>query len=515
MSSMAVLNLESLPGEVTELHQIIRTLHAALSETQAQFENLKQQILALRRAQFGQSSERIEGQAELFVEPVTVPVPPKVTEKITYERTQPGRPALPKDLPRVRLEYDLPAEDKQCSCCGGALGRIGEDTSEQLDYIPARLQVVVHARQKYACRCGGNGVKTAQMPEQPLPKSNASANLLSHLLVSKYQDHLPLARLERIFGRHGVPIARQTLCDWVLGSTELASVLSEALKRHVLAAPKIHADDTIVPLLDRDKNRTVQARAWAYVGAGARLAPDGRWLEHPTAVVYEFTDTRRGEHAQAFLKGYQGYLQADAFAGFNALYAEGKIVEVGCWAHARRKVFEIAAAQPEHPDSLAHQALAWIGSLYEIERTIKDDPPDKKREVRQREAVPRLAEFRTWLEAHLRALLPKSPLGGAFHYALGNWSALTRYPQDGILDIDNNLCERTMRPIAVGRKNWLFAGSPRGGRAAAIAYSLIETCKFHDIEPFTYLADVLKRLPSHPINRISELLPFNWKKAQQ
>jgi len=512
MTSALALNLESLPTEVHECHQIIRLIYAALSVQQAQYESLKQQILNLRRAHFGQSAERMMAQPELFTEPVTIPVPPVVTETISYERAKAGRPALPKDLPRIRLEYDLPEADKACTCCGGELEKIGEETSEQLDYIPAQLQVITHARQKYACRCGSSGVKTAELPAQPLPKSNASANLLSHVLVSKYQDHLPLNRLERIFQRNGMAISRSTLCDWVLGSTELLSVLTDQLKQHVLAAPRIHADDTILPLQVPEKKRTVQARAWAYVGAG-HIEQEGKWIEHPAAVVYEFTDSRRGEHVQRFLKGYQGYLQADAYAGFDALYTGGTILEVGCWAHARRKFFDIAAAQPQ-PIGLAHEALAWIGSLYDIERTIKDDPPDKKREVRQREAVPRLTEFRTWLEAHLRTLLPRSPLAGAFGYTLSNWTALTRYPGNGILEIDNNLCERAMRPIAIGRKNWLFAGSERGGRAAAIAYSLIQTCVFHDIEPFAYLADILKRLPSHQINRVSELLPFNWKKAQ-
>ncbi|MGH7948171.1 MAG: IS66 family transposase [Candidatus Binataceae bacterium] len=510
MISVPTFNLESLPTEVPELHQIIRALCSALGESQAQFESLKQQVLNLRRAHFGQSAERTMAQPELFTEPVTVPVPPVVTETITYERAKAGRPALPKDLARVRMEHDLPEADKACTCCGGDLERIGEETSEQLDYIPAQLQVITHARAKYACRCGSSAVKTAELPAQPLPKSNASANLLAHVLVSKYQDHLPLNRMERIFARNGVAISRSTLCDWVLGSTELLSVLTGALTRHVLASPRIHADDTIVPLQVPEKKRTVQARAWAYVGAG-HVAQEGQWIEHPAAVVYEFTDSRRGEHVQRFLKGYQGYLQADAYAGFDALYVGGAILEVGCWAHARRKFFDIAATQPT---GLAHEALAWIGSLYEIERTIKDDSPDKKREIRQREALPRLTEFRTWLQAHLRTLLPRSPLAGAFGYTLSNWTALTRYPQAGILEIDNNLCERAMRPIAIGRKNWLFAGSERGGRAAAIAYSLIQTCTLHDIEPFAYLADILKRLPSHKIKRVSELLPFNWKKAQ-
>jgi len=257
----------------------------------------------------------------------------------------------------------------------------------------------------------------------------------------------------------------------------------------------------------------VQARLWAYLGAGSRLDTQGQWIEHPAAVYYEFTDDRRGEHVGKMLGGYSGYLQADAYAGFNALYEGGRIVEVGCWAHARRKFFEIAEAAPKDTRTSAHEALDWIGRLYAIEAQIRDKPPDEKQRTRQERSLPVLGGLRAWLEATLRAVLPRSPTAGAIGYALSNWSALTRYVESGILDIDNNACERAIRPIALGRKNWLFAGSDRGGRAAAIAFSLIQTCKLHGIEPFAYLADVLRRLPSHPINRVTELLPLRRQPA--
>jgi transposase len=505
MSSPAI-DLQMLPDDVGALKQMVVDLAA-------QLESLKQQFLVLRRAHFGASSEQFAGQAELFAERLSLPVPPVQTETVTYERARRGRPALPKDLPRLRVEYDLTSEEKASF---DALERIGEETSETLDYIPARLQVIEHVRAKYAARRKGEEertVLTAPMPPAPLPKSNASPKLLSHVLVSKYADHLPLNRIEGIFRRQGVELARSTLCDWVLGSTELLAVLYEALKAHMLAAPKIHADDTLLPLQDRERNRTVQARLWAYLGAGARLDEHGQWIAHPAAAYYEFTDDRRAERVSGVLGGYSGYLQADAYAGFNALYASGKILEVGCWAHARRKFFEIAEAAPKDTRIAAHEALDWIGQLYALESEIREEPPDKKRQIREEKALPVLTDLRAWLEAALRAVLPRSPTAGAIGYALSNWGALTRYVESGILDIDNNACERAIRPIALGRKNWLFAGSDRGGRAAAIAFSLIQTCKLHGVEPFAYLADVLRRLPSHPINRVAELLPFRWQPA--
>jgi transposase len=509
MTSIATLNLESLPSELEASHQIIHALAAALTDSNAQLESLKQQIANLRRAQFGASAEHLAGQGELFIDPVSgLPVPAAKSETITYERAKRGRPALAKDLPRVRVDYDLSDTEKAPF---EELQRIGEETSETLDYIPARLQVIEHVRAKYAATRKDDGkrtVLTAAMPPAPLPKSNASAGLLAHVLVSKYADHLPLNRIESIFKRQGAILPRSTLCDWVLGSTELLGCLYEALKSHVLAAPKIHADDTILPLIEAGRGRTVQARLWAYLGAGARRDGEGPWVEHPAAVFYEFTDDRRGVHVQRMLKDYAGYLQADAYAGFNALFDTGRILEVGCWAHARRKFFEIAEAAPKDMRTAAHEALDWIGRLYAIETEIREEPPDKKARHREQSARPLLTEFRLWLEGSLRTLLPKSPTAGAIGYALSNWAALNRYTDSGILDIDNNACERAMRPVALGRKNFLFVASDRGGRAAAIAYSLIQTCKLHAIEPFAYLTDVLRRLPAHPINRVAELLPF-------
>jgi transposase len=504
-SAPLVVDRTALPDEVEALKDIIVDLAS-------QLESLKSQVLALRRAHYGRSCEQLSGQAELFGETVSLPLPAVQTQTVSYERPRRGRPTLPKDLPRIRVDYDLSEAEKARY---EELTRIGEEVSETLDYIPAKLQVIEHVRAKYAARVkdGESTVVTAAMPPAPLPKANASANLLAYVLVSKYHDHLPLNRIERIFARQGVELSRSTLCDWVMGSSELLEALYQALKAHMLASPKLHADDTIVALVEQGRGPSVRARLWAYLGAGARLNEQDQWIEHPAAVLYEFTDDRRGEHVQRMLSGYSGYLQADAYSGFDALYAGGRIVEVGCWAHARRKFFDIAQAAPKDSASVARQALEWIGRLYLIEAALKEHPPDAKRQVRIEQAGPLLSEFRTWLEVSLRGLLPKSPTAGAIGYALSHWQALTRYLDSGILDIDNNACERAMRPVAVGRKNWLFVASQRGGRAAAIAFSLIQTCKLHGVEPYAYLADVLRRLPSHPSNRVAELLPFNWKPA--
>ena len=501
VKALATLDLEQLPNEVEPLQQMVRALAAEYKTTLERLESLTQQVLELRRRTFGASSEQLARQPDLFAERVTLPLPPVRTETVTYERRERGRPRLPKDLPRERIEYTLCESECVCGSCARSLKRIGEEISEQLDFVPARLKVLEHARVKYACKCE-TGVVTAPMPAQPLPKSNASPNLLAHVLVSKYQDHLPLNRQERLFARHGIELARSTLCGWVLGSAELLNVLMMPLTAHVLTAPKIHVDDTVVPLLDPARSRTTQARAWVYVGEG----PD-----HPAGALFAFTENRKGEHVQTFLQDYRGYIQADAYAAFDKLYASGERIEVACWAHARRKFFEVA--QNQKPPSLAHTAIEFIGSLYDIERALKDEPPDKKQRVRDAQAVPILHDFRGFLEGSLIGLLPKSPTAGAIQYALSNWTALTRYTERGFLDIDNNKVERAIRPLALGRNNWLFVGSARGGEAAATVLSLVETCKLHGVEPYHYLADVLKRLPSHPINRVAELLPFHWKAA--
>jgi transposase len=490
-----------------------------------QLETLQQQFLTLRRMHFGATSERLAGQAELFTGTVSVPVPaPPELETVSYKRAQSnGRPSLPKDLPRQRIDYDLSETEKAEF---DTVAQIGEEVSETLEYTPPVLTVIEHARAKYRCEKDGEStIRTAAAEPSPLPKSNAGAGLLAHVLVSKYQDHLPLNRQERMFGRHNVPLSKTTLCDWTLGAADLLERLIAPLTAHVLAAAVVGADDTTLQLAQsgagagtgvrRGKTRT--ARLWAYQcgrfksdpGGGFKPDPGGGWAAHAPAVMFDFTESREGLHPLRVLGGYAGYLQADAYAGFDALFRAGRIIEVACWAHARRKFFEVAKSQPT--PGLAHEALRFIAALYAIESEIREQTPAERLRVRQLRSVPLLANFKVWLDAHGPKLLPKSLLGNAFAYALANWAALNRYTECGILEPDNNAVERAIRPIALGRNNWLFAGSVRGGRAAATILSLIETAKLNGIDPFAYLRDVLARINSHRVDRLAELLPFNWQ----
>lgn len=332
-------------------------------------------------------------------------------------------------------------------------------------------------------------------------------------MVSKYADGLPLARQEKIFERHGVAISRTTLCDWTLGSTEKLAVLMPALKRHVLGAPMLFADDTTLKLVEEGRRRTRTARLWAYISDGALPDADGRWRHYPRAAYFEFTTTREAVHPTRFLQEYRGYLQADDYSGYHATFRTGRVEHCLCWAHVRRRYFDIVSQPGASP--LAHDALAFIGAIYRIEAQLKHAPADERRAVRQEQTVPLLGQFYDWLRAHQPSLLPRSALGQAFAYTLSNWPALLRFTGDGILAPDSNLIERSIRPVAVGRKAWLFAGSGRGGDAAAVAFSLIESCKLADVEPYAYLRDVLQRLDEHRMDRLHELLPFNWKPARE
>ena len=502
---LALLHIADLPHDVTAIQSIALEQNRIARQLWEQLEILKHQVAQFARARFGASSEQLPGQAELFVETVTVPVPPPAPGTTVAGHVRRGRPALPKDLPRERIEYDLTDAEKAEF---DRLERIGEEVSETLDYTPAKLTVIEHVRIKYACRKDGEStIRTAFAQPSPLPKSNASAGLLAQIGVVTFVDHMPLNRQEAVYKRHGIVLPRATLCEWKLGTAELLQVLLPPLKKHLLAAPRVHSDDTTMPLQEAGRGSTKTARLWGYLGAGQRQE-NGLWVDHPPAVLFEFAESREAIHPLTFLADYQGYLHADACSGYSALYRTGRVIEVGCWAHCRRRFFEIAKIQ-KTPGLAAH-ALAWIARLYAIEATIKDMAPDHKHLVRQAEAVPLLHDLRCWLDSHFLNLLPQSPLAQAFGYALRNWDALVRYTDSGVLQPDNNAMERAIRPIAVGRSNYLFAGSVRGGRAAATMYSLLGTAKLNGLNPYAWLKDVLTRLPSHPSNRVTELLPLAW-----
>jgi transposase len=507
MRALPALDIETLPRDVDALLGVIADLHGQYNTI---LESLQLSLAKLRRLHFGTSSERLAAQGELFSDTVNVPLPPDELQSISYQRPKSkGRPRLPADLPRTRIEYDLTEDEKSQF---ERLTRIGEQVSETLDFTPAKLTVIEHARAKYRCEKDGEAtIRVAAAEPSPIPKSNASAGLLAHVLVSKYADGLPLNRQEHIFRRHGVELSRATLCDWILGSTERLKLLWALLKEHVLAAPVIFSDDTTLDLIVGGRGQARTARMWAYVSAGHTQDVQECWHDYPRAACFEFTETREALHPTRFLADYNGYLQADDYAGYHATFRTGRVTHVACWAHSRRRFHDIVKTQST--PGLAHEALRFIAKLYEIEARGRDLPPDKRLEMRATETVPLLSEFKRWLEAHYPQLLPQGPLAQAFGYVLSNWQALHRFTENGSLAPDTNLVERTLRPIATGRKAWLFAGSMRGGHAAAIAFSLIETCKLNRVEPFAYLKDVLGRINSHRVDRLRELLPFNWTPA--
>lgn len=414
------------------------------------------------------------------------------------ENGKPGRRPLPDHLPRL-VQKILPQEAAG-PACGGELKPLGEDVAEMLEYAPAHFQVIRQVRPKLACsRC--DQIVQAAAPSRPIARGLAGPGLLAHVLVSKYGDHRPLYRQAEIYAREGVELERATLADWVGGASQLLTPLVEALRRHVMSAAKLHADDTPVPVLAPGLGRTKTGRLWTYV-RDDRPAGDTT----PPAVWFAYSPDRKGEHPQGHLRCFQGTLQADGYAGFNGVYESGRIREAACWAHVRRKFYDIQVA---HQSPIAQEALQRIGALYGIEDEIRGRPPNQRRAIRQTRTRPLGESFRAWLETCLGKLSKKSDTTAAVKYALSRWEALTRYVDDDGLEIDNNAAERALRAVALGRKHYLFAGSDRGGERVAAVYSLIGTAKLNGIDPEKYLREVLARIADHPVNRIEELLPWN------
>jgi len=369
-----------------------------------------------------------------------------------------------------------------------------------LEYIPANFKVIRHVRPKYACdKC--NHVVEAPAPSRIIARGMAGPGLIAHVLISKYADHCPLYRQSEIYAREGVELDRSALADWVGAASQLMDPLVDALRKHLLAADKIHADDTPVPVLAPGRGKTKTGRLWTYV-RDERTAG----ITTPPAVWFAYSPDRKGEHPRLHLKNYEGALQADAYSGFGHLYEGGRICEVACWAHARRKFHEIHAV---HPSPITTEALERIGALYKIEEDVRGKPTELRRAARQSRSKPLLDELQSWLEKSLRTLSTKSDTATAIRYALSRWRALTRYTDDGLLEIDNNPAERALRCVSIGRKNYLFAGSDSGGERAAAIYSLVGTARLNGLDPEFYLREVLTRIADHPINRIDELLPWN------
>jgi transposase len=484
---------------------------ATLSSRASEIERLSLLVEKLQRMLFGAKSEKVLRQIEQLefqledlqaasaIEEARA-VPP--TERPASAK--PFRRPLPEHLPR-EVHTHLPGHEA-CPDCGGRLRELGEDVAEMLEYVRACFKVIRHVRPKLSCDACDRIVQ-APAPSRPIDRGLAGPGLLAHVLVSKYADHQPLYRQSEIYAREGVDLDRSTLAGWVGATSDLLAPLVEAVRDQVMSASKLHADDTPVPVLAPGNGRTKTGRLWTYVRddrpSGDMTAP---------AVWFAYSPDRKGENPRQHLKHYRGALQADAYAGFQHLYENGTIVEVACWAHARRKFHEIHIA---HPLPTTSEAIERVAALYAIEAEIRGSTPEIRKSIRQARAKPLLDSMRTWLEATLAKLSRKSDTAAAIRYALSRWRALTRYLDNGQLEIDNNAAERALRVVALGRKNFLFAGSNAGGERAAAIYSLLGSAKLNGFDPEIYLQHVLERIADHPISRINELLPWNLSLPSQ
>ena len=508
------------------LHEVTAALEAVCRERDAikaerdsaaaEVEKLQAIISQLRRAQFGPRSEKLDpDQLQLGLETAEEalgaveagmakdePSPPR------QDRQPPrrNRGALPPHLPRVEVVVDV--EDKRCPCCGGALHVIGEDVSEMLDVVPAQYQVRVIRRPRYGCRGCGEAVVQAPAPERALTGGMATEGLLAQVLVAKYADHLPLYRQAQIFARNGIDLDRSTLANWVGRACWWLRPLAELLSSSILSSSKLFADDTPVAVLDPGRGRTKTGRLWVYA------RDDRPWGgTAPPAVAYRYSEDRKGVRPAGHLAGFAGMLQVDGYSGFNQVGAAGAVQLAFCWAHVRRKFFEFHHATQS---PIAAEALRRIAELYAIEERVRGRPPDERRRVRQEESGPLVEALKAWFEHQLGRLSAKSALATAMRYPLRHWQGLTLFLEDGRVEIDSNTVEREIRPVALGRKNHLFAGSDSGAESWAIAASLIQTAKLNEVEPFAYLRDVLERMVSGrtKANDLATLLPWTWKAAQ-
>ena len=495
--------IDALDQQITSLDQTLCSKDREILYRQAKIDQLTHEMAVLKRWKFGRSREQQgAAQASLLDETIDADIaaieqelqdlaPPDKAAK--EPRQQPKRAALPPELPRVELHHE--PDSTTCSC-GCQLKRIGEDVSEKLDYTPGVLTVQRHVRGKWTCsEC--QTLTQAPVPAQIIDKGLPTSGLLAQVLVAKYSDHLPLYRQETIFGRSGYPIARSTLAQWVGVCGVQLQPLVDALKIAMLQSAVLHADETSVAMLKPGNKKTHRAYLWAY-------APGA--FEDLKAVVYDFCESRAGEHARAFLGDWSGALVCDDFSGYKASFGAA-ITEVGCMAHARRKFFDLHVS---NKSEIAQQALTTIGQLYEVEREVKHLSADERGRIRKDKSKPLVDALHQWMLLQRQRVTDSTAIAKALDYSLKRWVALTRFVEDGRLPIDNNWIENQIRPIAIGRGNWLFAGSLRAGQRAAAVMSLIQSAKLNGHDPYAYLKDVLARLPTQKNSRIDELLPHNW-----
>jgi transposase len=498
-------DIESLPDDPVLLKKL-------LAERDAKIAYLTEMFRLAQHKQFGKSAEGYPGQGELFneVEELIAELEIAETEKesITYERKKPVRKPLPKDLPREVVIHDIAEEDKRCHGCGHDLHKMGEDKSEKLEFIPAQVKVVEHVRPKYSCRhCEQHAIKVeikqAPVPTSPIPKSFATASLLSQIITSKYQYGLPLYRQESMFKQYGIDLSRQTMSGWILKSADLLKALYEKLHKILLQQNVIQADETTLKVIESDKSKCYM---WLY--CTGTDSPENNHTDTPNIVLYDFHESRASQCAIDFLQGHSGYLQVDGYQGYAATDAS----LAGCWAHARRKFKEadIAQSKGKPKAGKATWAMNHIKKVYRIETLIKDKTPVEKQAYREEHATPLLEEYKTWLDKSIQQVPPKSALGKALAYSLNQWPKLIRYLEDGELNIDNNRAERAIKPFVIGRKNWLFSNTANGAHASSILYSLVETAKANDLIPFDYLHHIIDVLSERQDDKtLDELLPWN------
>jgi transposase len=501
-----------MPILAADLPDDVDALKRMILDAKDEIETLKLQIAKLRRQTFGRSSEKVAAeieQLELALGALEADRAEreaqdehKTAQGPSREKRKPVRKPLPDHLPRETVVHEGPCA---CPACGGSLSKLGEDVTEILE-VTKQFKVIRHVRPKLSCR-SCETISQPPMPSQPIARGLAGPGLLAHVLIGKYCDHLPLYRQSEMFARDGIDLDRSTLAGWVGQCAALMRPLIDALAKDVMASSVLHGDDTPVPVLDPGRGKTKEGRLWAYVR-------DERPHAGPTppAAIYFYSPDRKGERPQTHLKDFTGVLHADGYAGFNRLFESGRIAEAACWAHARRKFFDVFEATKS---PIAEEALARIRALYDIEEDISGRPAVERARRRQADSKPKLEALRAWAEATLPKLSGKSDLAKAFRYMLSRWESLNRFLDDGRLQIDNNEAERAMRGVALGRKNYLFAGSDRGGERAAAIYALVETAKLNGLNPEEYLRDVLARIADHPVNRIAELLPWNWAAQKQ
>jgi transposase len=510
------LATQHLPSDPDELRAFAALLQSELYAKTLHIEKLRAQLATLRRARFGQSSEKLDHQIDLLELIIGDLEEADAEHQARQERAAGAAPAkaprnhnrkpLPDHLPRETITHQGPCA---CPACGSRrLRKIGDDEREVLEYVPSHFKVVVHVRPKLSCRdC--EAISQPPMPSLPIERGRPGPGLLAHVLVSKYCDHLPLNRQSDIYAREGVELDRSTLADWVGRAALLMSPIAEAIGDYVRAGPAVHADDTPIPVQDPGRGSTRKGRLWVVVRDERAWASPA-----PPAAYYRYSVDRKGEHAQALLAPCAGFLHADAYAGFAKLYdpdpitGQVRLMEVACWAHGRREIFD-EHARTKSP--LARQALERIGEIFAIERDINGQSADARLAVRQARTAPLLFALKAYYEACLGRISAKGDLAKAIRYSTNRWEALTRFTTDGRLEMSNNAAERAIRPLTLGRRNWTFLGSDAGGDRAAVFYTIIQTCKLNHIDPEAYLADVIGRVADHPAKRVHDLLPWNWK----